>query len=379
MTTNQSSISNLQSPISVDPTLALGLIKPSVRAESAYALEAPAAARKLNQNESPTDLPPEIKQAILTRAAAVAWHRYPDFVPHSLARLIAQRHGWTEEGVLVGNGSNELIQATLAVTLGPGAAIVAPRPTFALYRLLAGIMGARYVPVPLSAEFGYDVDSLVLAAQRESARVIVINSPNNPTGSILPVGGVERLLAQTDALVVCDEAYQDFGGDSALGLLHDSARLVVLRTFSKAMAMAGLRCGYALAHPSIAREIAKAKLPYNVNAITLAAAEVALEHSEVLATRTRTVIAERERLFERLRELPGIRVFPSAANFILFRCERLSANVVFHRLIDGYGILVRDVSGGAGLAECLRVSVGTREDCDAVVGGLREILEGSEQ
>jgi Histidinol-phosphate/aromatic aminotransferase and cobyric acid decarboxylase len=133
--------------------------------------------------------------------------------------------------------------------------------------------------VPLGAEYAYDVDALAAVARRERARVVVLNSPNNPTGSVLPADGVATLLERTESLLLCDEAYQDFGGPTALTLLRQSPRIVVLRTLSKAMGMAGLRFGYALAHPDVAREIAKAKLPYNVNAITLAAAEVMLKHS----------------------------------------------------------------------------------------------------
>jgi len=357
-----------------DSATALPLIKASVRAQAAYSLEQPVTARKLNQNEAPTDLPAELKREILTRAAALPWHRYPAFVPTHLTEIIARRHGWVADGVLVGNGSNEVIQAALAVTLGDGDAVVAPSPTFSLYRLLAAVMGARYVAVPLAADFGYDVDALIAQVRRQRARVLVLNSPNNPTGSALPAGAVERCLAETEAMILCDEAYQEFGGPSAVPLLAHSPRVVVLRTFSKAIGLAGLRFGYALAHPDVAREIAKAKLPYNVNAITLAAAEVAFERAGVFEARTRAVIAERERFCAALASLPGIRAYPSAANFVLIRMESLPAGVVFRRLLEEDGILVRDVSHGAGLAECLRISIGEREDMDAVVGGLRRIL-----
>jgi histidinol-phosphate aminotransferase len=275
---------------------------------------------------------------------------------------------------LVGNGSNEVIQAALAVSVGEGQVVVAPEPTFSLYRLLTAVGAGRYVPVPLANDFSYDIEALIRAAQRERARVVVLNSPNNPTGSALPEGAVERMLAETDALVLCDEAYQDFGGPSAVPLLHQSSRLVVLRTFSKAMGMAGLRFGYALAHPELAREIAKAKLPYNVNAITLIAAEVALDYRARFEARTRRVVDERERLLPLLRSLPGIRVFPSAANFVLIRAEALPARELFRRLVQEHGILIRDVSRGPGLAECLRISIGTREDMDAVLEALRTIL-----
>ncbi len=358
-----------------DAAPALGLIKPSVRALAAYTLEAPVTARKLNQNEAAEDLPADLKGAILARAAAAPWHRYPAFVPTRLCEAIAARHAWQADGVLVGNGSNEVIQAALAVSVAEGDVVVAPQPTFSLYRLLVGVNGGRYLPVSLRGDdFGYDIDAMIAVARRERARVVVLNSPNNPTGSALPAGAVERFLAETDALVLCDEAYQEFGGPSAVGLLRHSARVIVFHTFSKAFGMAGLRFGYALAHPDLAREIAKAKLPYNVNAITLAAAEVALEHHDRFEARTRERVAERERFLPRLRQLPGIRVFPSAANFVLLRCEALAAGVVFRRLMEEHGILVRDVSSGAGLRECLRISIGTREDMDAVLGALTTIL-----
>jgi histidinol-phosphate aminotransferase len=357
-----------------DSAPGLGLIKPSVRAHAGYSLDAPVAARKLNQNEAPLDVPEDLKREVLARAARAPWHRYPAFAPTPLLGALAARHDWVAEGVLVGNGSNELIQAALAVSVAEGEVVVAPRPSFSLYRLLTAVGGGRYLPVPLGDEFEYDVDGLIDAARHAQARVVVLNSPNNPTGSVLPEGAVERILSETNALLLCDEAYQDFGGPSAVGLLRRSSRVIVLRTFSKAMGMAGLRFGYALAHPDLAREIAKAKLPYNVNAVTLAAAEVALANASRFAERTRAVVEERERFLPRLRRLPGIRVFPTGANFVLIRAEALPANVLFRRLVEEYGILVRDVSGGAGLAECLRISIGTRDDMDAVLAALEAIL-----
>jgi histidinol-phosphate/aromatic aminotransferase/cobyric acid decarboxylase-like protein len=191
---------------------------------------------------------------------------------------------------------------------------------------------------------------------------------------VLPEGAVERLLAETGALILCDEAYQDFGGPSAVPLLRESPRVVIFRTFSKAMGMAGLRFGYALAHPEVAREVAKAKLPYNVNAVTLAAAEVALANAARFEARTRAVVAERERCLPLLRQFPGIRVFPSAANFVLIRSEVVPAELLFQRLLEEHGILIRDVSRGLGLAGCVRISIGTRDDMDALLGALRQIL-----
>ena len=345
-----------------------------MRAQAAYTLAAPPARRKLNQNESPFDFPLELKRQVLEQVAAQPWQRYPEFAPPELLTRLAEHYGWVADGVLVGNGSNELIQSTLSVTLGAGDRVVAASPTFSLYRLLTAVLGGRYVAVPLGEGFVFDVDSLIDAARRESARVIVINSPNNPTGSALPEGAVERILSRTEALVVCDEAYQDFGGPSAIPLLAQSSRLVVLRTFSKAMGLAGLRFGLALAHPEVAREIAKGKLPYNVNLMTLAAARTALDNGPMLAARTREVIEVRDRFIARLRDVPGLVVYPTAANFVLVRSQRFPAKELFRRLRDEHGILIRDVSDSAQLSECLRISIGTSEDMDAVIAALDHIL-----
>jgi histidinol-phosphate aminotransferase len=351
----------------------LALIKPSVRDQPAYTLAAPPARRKLNQNECPFDFPPELKREIFDRVSGQQWQRYPEFAPPDLLALLASHYGWVADGVLIGNGSNELIQSTLAVTLRAGDAIVAPSPTFSLYRLLTAVYGGCYVAVPLRDGFVFDVNGLIDTARRVRARVIVLNSPNNPTGSALPEGAVERILAETDALVLCDEAYQDFGGPSAIGLLSRSSRLVVLRTFSKALGLAGLRFGLALAHPAVAREIAKGKLPYNVNLVTLAAARTALAHAPMLAARTREVIETRDRFVARLREVPGLTVYPTAANFVLIRSRSVPAKELFRRFLDDYGILIRDVSDSAQLSECVRISIGTSEDMDAAISALQEI------
>ena len=261
----------------------------------------------------------------------------------------------------MGNGSNELIQATLSVALEPGDVVVAPTPTFSLYRLLTTVLGGRYRPVPLGPDFAFDVDELIDVAVRERARVVVLNSPNNPTGSALPAGAVERVLEETGALVVCDEAYQEFGGPTALPLLARSSRLVVLRTFSKALGMAGLRFGLALAHPAVAREIAKGKLPYNVNVVTLTAAAAALRHQAgARGARARG----RSRTASgwppgspRCRASRCIRAPPTSCSSDSTRCRR-------GRCFGGCSTNTASWCGtcpsAAGLEQCLRISVGTR-------------------
>ena len=360
--------------ISPDAAEGLALIKPSVRAQAAYTLSAPPATRKLNQNENPYDLPADLKSAVLAEVAAARWQRYPEFTPPGLLEQLAQHYGWRADGVLVGNGSNELIQATLSVALGAGDVVVAPTPTFSLYRLLTNVLGGRYRAVAFGSDFEFDVEALIDAAARDRARVVVLNSPNNPTGSALPEGAVARVLAETGALVVCDEAYQEFGGPTAIPLLSHTSRLVVLRTFSKALGMAGLRFGLALAHPAVARELAKGKLPYNVNLVTLAAASAVLRHGDLLAARTQEIVETRERFVQRVKRVVGLTLYPSAANFVLIRCEGATAREVFRRLLEEDGILVRDVSGSPDLTDCLRISVGTPDDMETAAAALERIL-----
>ncbi len=355
---------------------ALAWVKPSVRAMGAYTLRPYQPRIKLNQNESPYDVPDEVKARIAARLADRPWNRYPPFVASSFIAAVAEATGWPEEGILVANGSNELIQSILAVTVGAGTSVVVPEPTFTLYRLMTEVNAGSVAAVPLTPELRFDVDAIVRAARETDAAVVVLCTPNNPTGSWLAREEIERVHDETRALVLLDQAYVEFGGYDAIPLLAERPRLVVLRTFSKAMSLAGLRAGYLLAHPALAAEVHKAKLPYNINFFTEVAAAEVLRARDLLAPNVAKLRAERDRLFAELGSIPGIRVFPSAANFLLFRVEApgITHADVFNRLLDDHGVLVRDVSKYPMLERCLRVNAGTPEEDDAFLRGLRQIM-----
>lgn len=346
-------------------------IKPEVRAASAYTLKQVVADVKLDQNENPFELPQEFKEEVARRVVARSWGRYPEFVPAAMTQTLAKHTGWAEDGILVGNGSNELLQAALLVSLGPGRTVAIPQPTFTLYKLQATILQANIVSVPLKpADLSYDVDALLQAA--EAADVVVICSPNNPTGSQLQLTDLQRVLDKAKGIVLLDEAYHEFSGQTALGLLKDNPNLVITRTFSKALSMAGMRFGYMLAHPEVAREIHKAKLPYNVNIFTLTAAQLAIERGNLMAKSIETLISERQRLITEVRKRMGVRTFESAANFILIRTAKI-ATEVFDELY-AQGVLVRDVSGYPMLERVLRVSVGSPEQNDKFLAALDNVL-----
>jgi len=222
-----------------------------------------------------------------------------------------------------------------------------------------------------SENLTFDVDKIIEASR--TANVVVVCSPNNPTGGLLEREALIRLLKNAAGLVLVDEAYHEFSDQTALSLLPEHRNLVVLRTFSKAMAMAGLRFGYMMAHPEIAREVYKSKLPYNVNIFTLAAAEVVIETRTALDRGIQTLVRERERVFAELQTRKAVRAFPSTANFILIRTAR-PARELFDRLYS-QGVLVRDVSAYPLLDRCLRVSIGTPEENDKFLAALDHALE----
>jgi histidinol-phosphate aminotransferase len=348
------------------------VIKPEVRGLSAYTLKHFDADVKVDQNENPYELPPDLKREVVERVLRRPWGRYPEFVPASLIRTLAKFTGWHEEGILVGNGSNELIQASLIVTLGPGRRLAVPQPTFTLYKLMATTLQAQVNEVFLDPErLTFDVDKLLEAAR--TADVVVVCSPNNPTGNLFEREALVTLLKNAKGLVLLDEAYHEFSGQTAYSLLPDHRNLVVLRTFSKAMAMAGLRFGYMMAHPEIAREVHKSKLPYNVNIFTLAAAELVIERHAALNQGIATLIRERDRIFEELQKKPAVRAFPSKANFILMKTAK-PARRLFDALYSK-GVLVRDVSSYPLLDRCLRISIGTPEENDRFLLALDQALE----
>ncbi len=351
---------------------ALTGVKEGVLKVPAYTLKSYEAEIKLNQNENPYDFPEDLKEEAFRRFRERAWSRYPEFVPDSLRARLADLAGWTKEGVLVGNGSNELLQAVLMVLVKEQTPIVIPRPTFTVYGLIAQILGAQIVPAPLNADMGYNADTIIARASESGAHVVVICTPNNPTGSLFEERDLERLLSRYEGYVLLDEAYYEFCGRTGLKYLESHPRLIITRTFSKAMGMAGLRLGYLLAHPDLAAQIAKAKLPYNVNQFSLTVAQVALDHRARFQPAIDAVLSERTRLGTELAALPGVKVYPTAANFFLFELP-IPPRAVFEQLYR-QGILVRDVSSYPMLSRCLRVTVGKPLENDRFLAALRRIL-----
>ena len=328
-----------------------------VAAMTAYTLELREAEIKLNQNESPEDVPREWKEGVLARMVDRPWNRYPDFESMGLRTALAKAYGYHSENILVGNGSNELLAATIAAFVGPGTPVVLPKPTFALYEKLVTIAGGIVIPAAIDPATGL----LPLEEMLRGDAVVIVCSPNNPTGGVLPPHGIDALLA-TGATVLFDRAYGDFAEDT-LPPLHD--RLVTFSTFSKAWGLAALRVGWLASTASTCREIRKVKLPYSLNIVSEAIAATALEDRARRDANVARIIAERARVFAAMQSIAGVDPCPSRANFIFFRVSE--PRRVFEQLCRR-GVLIREY------ADALRVSIGSREQNDRFLTTLHQVL-----
>ena len=351
----------------------LSKIKPVVKAIEPYSLKHYRAPVKINQNENPYDMPDVIKTAVNKLMSEKAWCRYPDFVPSALISQLAEFSQWKSDGILVGNGSNELIEALMIAAIEKNTKVLISQPTFTLYSMFAKMLGGNCKEVCLLPSLEFDVEAI--RAESRQADLTIICSPNNPTGSLLERDDLRLILKTSPSLVIVDEAYHEFSRQSVVSLLTDFENLIVLRTFSKAMSMAGLRVGYLLGNKKLVEQISKAKLPYNLNIFSMTAAMSALTHFDLLAPQIENVIAERERLQVRLKQIPGVLPFPSQANFIVFQLAG-DPRIIFDSLFQD-GILVRDVSRYPMLDQCLRVTVGLPQENDRFITSLTKIMRCS--
>ena len=348
-------------------------IKPEVRAIAGYHLKAYDCPVKLNQNESPFDVPAELKEQILEAVRQRPWSRYPEPMPGDLVEALARHVGRDPEEIIVCDGSNTLIQLVLAVSTSPGVPVVIPSPSFSLYGLYAGIFGGRVLPVDLTSDYAFDVAAIRETMRRERAHTLMLCSPNNPTGCAISNRELRTVLGETDALVVVDEAYGEFSDTSAIELLPEHPNLIVLKTFSKAFGAAGIRIGYLVAHRELTREIIKGKIPFDINVFSHTAALKLLGHRDLFRERVEAIRAERDRVYDAMQEIDGVRPFPSQANLILF--EVPDPGAVFDGLV-GRGVLVRDVSTYPLLSKALRVSTGTPEENDRFLMALGDTVAG---
>jgi histidinol-phosphate aminotransferase len=352
------------------------LVRPEIQALHAYQVADATGLVKLDVMESPYGLPRSLAEEIGRIVSGLSLNRYP--VPtadrlRALIREVMQVPGGCD--VLLGNGSDECIQYITATLAREGAVVMAPAPSFAMFSMHALFYRLRFVGVALREDFSLDTEGFLAAMQREQPALVWIAFPNNPTGNAFAVADIERIVRAAPGLVVLDEAYQPFAGATFMPRLAEFENMVVMRTVSK-IGMAGLRLGYVAGRPEWISAFNKARSPFNVNVVTEAVVIKLLENKKVLDEQAARVLAERERMRPELERLPGLKVYPTSANFFLVRVAgaKGAGTRAFERL-KAQGVLVKDFSGGLpSLENCLRITVGTPDENRILLTAMREAL-----
>ena len=349
------------------------LIVPEVRALSAYAVADASGLIKLDAMENPYPWPRDLEDEWLERLRGVSVNRYPDPKSSELkARLREVMEVPTSAQLLLGNGSDELIQLLILAIGGAGSVVFAPDPSFAMYALLARATGRRFVGVPLSeADFGLRLETTLEALREHQPALTFIAYPNNPTGNLFANDHIDAILDASPGVVVIDEAYAPFARTSYFPQLGARPNLLVLRTVSK-LGLAGLRLGVLAGAPAWLNELDKLRLPYNLNVLTQATAELALSHYALFQEQTQQIIRDRDALYERLSSMDGVQVWPSKANFLLLRTSLGSGTATALR---ERGVLVKDLHGASPLLrDCIRVTVGRADENAAFLQALEELI-----
>lgn len=344
------------------------LIRKELESLSAYATIEKPLPYRLHANESPWDWMKEYGDEIQAVVAATAFNQYPEGSSLALRQALGAYTGAPPEKIVMGCGSDELIKMAAEIFLSPGDRIVIHTPTFSEYGVAARICSAEIHDVPSAPDFSIDVSAIIEKVNATQAKMVFLCVPNNPTGTSISREQVLSVLKNTEAIVVCDEAYYEFCGTTLIDIAQEEDRLIVLRTLSKAFGLAGLRVGYAVTTERTADCLNRVRMPYNLNSLTQGLARLALQHADRMQLLTNQICEERERLYAEAVTISGLEVFPSAANFLLFRTPQ--ARSVSENL-ERQGMLTR-LFGQEVMANCLRINIGTPENNRMILNALRE-------
>lgn len=348
------------------------IIRPEILSLSAYHVPPATGMVKLDAMENPYTLPSAIRDTIAKLAADAPINRYPDASAVSLKSILRAALEIPDGmDIMLGNGSDEIIQIIAMAVAKPGAVLMSVEPAFVMFRMIASFANIHYVGVPLRNDFSLDLDAMLTAIAQHKPAVIFLAYPNNPTGNLFDANAILQIIEATPGIVIIDEAYHAFADASLIGKLASYPNLLLMRTLSK-LGLAGLRLGLLIGRPKWLEHLEKVRLPYNVGIMTQLIAEAVLHHTDVLLEQAEMIKAERTRMITRLNSFDGIKIFPSDANFILFRIN--NAGTIFQTLKQ-HGILVKNLDGTHPLLEnCLRVTVGTPNENSQFYETLHTIL-----
>jgi histidinol-phosphate aminotransferase len=353
-------------------TIAKKVFRQDVQGMHSYAIQQSAGLMKLDAMENPHRLPPHLQEELGKRLAAVALNRYPGERVNDLRRALAdyaQMPGGFD--IMLGNGSDELISLIAMACDTPGASILAPLPGFVMYAMSAQLQGLKFIGVPLTPDFELDERAMLAAIEEHQPTVVYLAYPNNPTANLWDDAVIEKIVQAAPGLVVIDEAYQPFSSRTYADRITRHPHVLLMRTMSK-FGLAGVRIGYVIGRKELIAEIDKVRPPYNVSVLNCECALFALDHAGVFAGQARDITVERERLQQALKDMPGVKSWPSDANMILVRVP--DAAKAFEGL-KAHGVLVKNVSKMHPLlANCLRLTVGTHDENTRMLEGLRASL-----
>jgi histidinol-phosphate aminotransferase len=350
------------------------IVRDEIRALSAYHVPDAQGYIKLDAMENPYHWPEELVERWLHRIRDLPLNRYPDPSTATLKQMLRRTMQVPAGAELVlGNGSDELIQMIMMIVSGSDRSVLSVEPGFVMYKMIATFLGMPYVGVDLKDDFSLDMDAMLSAITRHKPVVIFLAYPNNPTGNLFSREDIDTIIEAAPGLVVIDEAYHSFARETYMTSLESQPNVLVMRTVSK-MGLAGLRLGLLAGAPAWLNEIEKVRLPYNINVLTQESAVFALENQPVLDDQTSQIVGDREILLHKLQAIAGLEVFPSQANFVLFRTPEGQADKIFTELKE-QKVLIKNLSPAGGqLKDCLRVTVGTPRENEVFLKQLRDIM-----
>jgi len=350
------------------------IFRPQILEMSGYKVADATNYIKLDAMENPYNLPDEIIVQWLETLKGCDLNRYPDPIARDLNTIIKQvNHIPDAFDVLLGNGSDEIIQILL-MALSTGETILSTEPSFVMYKQISLSLGLNYHSVPLNDDFSLNLEAMLSAIEHYQPAIIFLAYPNNPTGNLFNADEIRKVIETAKGLVIIDEAYAPFADASFIDVLADYENLLVMRTLSK-LGLAGLRLGFIIGQPSIISELDKIRLPYNINILTQETARFALSHYAIFEQQTQKICQQRGVVLTALNAMEDIKVYPTAANFILFKTLTITADRVFLELKQR-GILIKNLSSQAGLLDnCLRVTIGSPEENQLFLEAMTNILE----
>jgi histidinol-phosphate aminotransferase len=326
---------------------------------------------KLNQNESPYDVPEDLKEEIIRKIKITDWNRYPPRTATPLVKAISEYTDFPEGGIVAANASNEILQGVFQAICDAGDKLVAISPGFAIYPYLSKIMNLNLVEVPLLEDFSFDVPRII--EEGRDAKMVVLALPNNPTGTTISIEEIEEIAQNINGIFVVDEAYYEFSKKTAISLLDKYDNIIIIRTLSKAFGLAGLRLGYLLTNRELASAVQKAKLPFSVGIFGQIAGEVLLKKNEYIKDIVKKIMDEKEKVFTELAKIPDIEPIPSYTNFILFKTRKVPGKGLFDEMYRR-GVLLRFFDTPR-LKDILRVTIGKPEQNKIFLKTLKKVLK----